>query len=423
MKTIFTTLQFIQAFCFLLFLFPIIQVAAQPDFDFRNPALESDPSTDLNVGAVYRFQNVKPGVDAIVTITDITGGITIADIDAGSGYPEALQPTLNSPANSNGYLEMQVDFVYAGTSTLFPQIEVPVTCIDVDGNNDNDGLGNPIWEFDQIKMGGGYIDYQMAGTELSVLDNGTWVTGKNIGGIDYPGRDTSAKVVMFSAINANIASFTIRVGVDNLSTSDSQRLRSVYFKKFNYGNIMLAVEGLLSFKGVGKENTIDLEWTLTPENAVRTISIERGAPGGQFTIIKEFNSWEYGNNPLKFSYSDSRPAIEKIYYRLKIRYQNGSVKYSNILVFQMGNSLKNELKIYPSLVHSSATAQISNSANELASFNVLDYTGKIVKHQAVALQKGENIFQVDNLDRLPSGNYIVIVKTPGKIYSSKISRQ
>jgi len=79
----------------------------QPDYDFRNGTLIS--GTVNQMGSVYRFNNVKPGVDAFITITDISTGITVTELDAGSGYAEALQPTLLIQPFSKGYLEMKLE--------------------------------------------------------------------------------------------------------------------------------------------------------------------------------------------------------------------------------------------------------------------------------------------------------------------------
>jgi len=49
-------------------LFTSFIVFCQPDYDFRNPVLLS--GTDRQINAVYLFQNVKPGVDATVTVKD-----------------------------------------------------------------------------------------------------------------------------------------------------------------------------------------------------------------------------------------------------------------------------------------------------------------------------------------------------------------
>src|SRR5690348_13107669 len=72
-------------------------VKATPDYDFSNGKLIS--GTDKQVGAVYRYTLVRPLVDAIVTITDITGGISITNIDGPSGFKEAFQPNIQIPGH------------------------------------------------------------------------------------------------------------------------------------------------------------------------------------------------------------------------------------------------------------------------------------------------------------------------------------
>src|SRR6187399_2484972 len=100
---------------------------SQPDYIFRNAVLVS--GTDLQEGAVYRFSNVKPGTDALVTITDIEK-IALNQLDGPSGFDEAFQPYIYCPAKTKGYVEFRFDFVVAGTNTAQVMIEVPVTAID-----------------------------------------------------------------------------------------------------------------------------------------------------------------------------------------------------------------------------------------------------------------------------------------------------
>ncbi|MBA4166967.1 MAG: hypothetical protein H0X41_05395 [Chitinophagaceae bacterium] len=156
---------------FLLCFFVSMRVAAQPDYAFKNPLLIS--GTALQAGAVYKYSDVKPGVDAIMTLGYISPDVTVVELDGTSGYPEAIQPTLNLPAWTNGYLEMDIQFVDAGTISAAVQSEIAVTCIDVDGIPDNDGLGNSIHEFDEINLGGGYADFATVGGELSVSQSET----------------------------------------------------------------------------------------------------------------------------------------------------------------------------------------------------------------------------------------------------------
>lgn len=140
---------------------------SQPNYNFSSGTLITRPHRQ--VGASYRFTNVKPGFNALVSITAISASVTETEMDGASGYPEALQPTLDVALNTSGYMEVQFVFLDAGTSTPAIQQEIPGTCIDVDGLKDNDGLGNPVNEFDKINLGGGYRDYDMLAGELLVV--------------------------------------------------------------------------------------------------------------------------------------------------------------------------------------------------------------------------------------------------------------
>lgn len=85
-------------------------------FNFNSWSLES--GTALTTGAVYRFANVATGVDALVTISTITSGITLRNIDRTiDGYGEAFQPEYRVNGSTNGYIEFQIRFVNSGGAT------------------------------------------------------------------------------------------------------------------------------------------------------------------------------------------------------------------------------------------------------------------------------------------------------------------
>ncbi len=420
MKKIFTLLKEKWLLGFTLFFILPLATIAQPDYDFRNGILYS--GTDLQIGAVYRFNNVKSGVDAFVTITNISAGITISELDAGSGYPEALQPTLIADPGANGYLEMKFDFLIAGTNTPFIQTKVPVTPIDVDGYNNFDGLGNSVYEFDEIDLGGGYINYDLLGTELMISQSGNLFRGYNTAGIDYPGRDTSARQVMFTVVNTNISSCIIRVGVDNQTTVSTTRLRSVYFKEFWYANGLLPSNGLLSFSGVQKVNGNELNWELSADGDFIGISIEKSNDGKKFSSI-DFKSISNSAQKIKQSYMDANQTDGVVYYRLKLQNANGKYTYSDILIMKTKSTAIQGFKVYPNLVESGAIINLSASKNENAELMIVDLSGRIMSRQSSRLSQGNNSFQLNNTDRLIAGNYLVVVSVGNEKMTQKIIKR
>jgi hypothetical protein len=398
--------------------FLIAFAAGQPDFNFQNGQLIA--GVDRQVGAVYKYTSVRTGVDARVTIMAISAGVQIVEMDGASGYPEALQPTLRVAPNKSGYMEMKFQLYIA--NTLLPYISpvVNVTCIDVDGMKDNDGQNHPLYEFDNINLGGGYVDFDGMGGELVISQSGGWFTGKNIGAIDYPGRDTAARQVMFTVSNVLINTFTIRVGVDNQSNQSAERLRSVYFKKFNYQNIPLAMNTLTSFEAAMGTAKVNLNWTLAQTNNISTVALERSYNAKEFAPIANYWLDIENNTQRSFAYADNKPTGGIAYYRLKIISAGGKTTYSNVLYLKETASGTTALKVYPTETSSNVTVNVNAANSSKGIISITDLSGKLMKQQPVSLQKGMNTTTLTGLESMSKGTYVVAVRYENNLLSNYI---
>ncbi|MEO1021087.1 MAG: SdrD B-like domain-containing protein [Bacteroidota bacterium] len=105
-----------------------------PEFIFQGNTLET--GTALTEGAVYRFGGVASGLDALVTIDDITG-VSFTNIDDdGTGLVQAFQPRLQLlTGSSSGNVDFTIEFVQTGTN--FPVVidNFAVSATDIDGND------------------------------------------------------------------------------------------------------------------------------------------------------------------------------------------------------------------------------------------------------------------------------------------------
>ncbi len=105
-----------------------------PDPDFSATPIGMDGADIANPqqGDQFLYRNVYPGIDAIVTIEELAGGTTIAQLDTTDlGQPEYFQPVINHVAG--GYAQFSIQFVESGTSTPIPPDTFFVTSIDNDG--------------------------------------------------------------------------------------------------------------------------------------------------------------------------------------------------------------------------------------------------------------------------------------------------
>lgn len=276
MKKIVTLKKHVAALLVLAIMIVSTEAMAQPDYQFSSGTLTS--GTALTVGAVYKFTNVKTGVDATLTISAMSPGMGLTELDGTSGYPATIQPTITANAWTSGYVELTIVFKTAGTNSNMSQPEIAVTAFDVDGVKNYDGAGHDLHEFDQINIGGGYTNFNTVNNELSISQAGNWFTGTNISGIDYPGRDTSAQQVMFSVIKTNVTTAVIRVGINNQTANSASRLRAIYFKKFTYQNSLLAINTggrLTREKKVNSEASFRVFPTTIQGNATIAVSAEQ----------------------------------------------------------------------------------------------------------------------------------------------------
>jgi len=406
-----------QLIAFISFLLPATVLAA-PDYTFTAAALQS--GTDLQVGAVYRFTAVKPGVDALVTITFITAGCSVTKIDNdGTGYSAAFQPEVLVPSKTTGYAQFNILFVVTATSTPMLQTEIPATAIDIDGNASL--WGGALNEYDQISMGASsYIDYNLLGGQLSVATPAGWMTASNTGGVEYGGISTSTTAVMVTTVNAGATFFNYRTGVNNQSNIDNlPRQKSLYFQKFTYPNSVLAANDVLLFKGIAKKDQVDLAWQLSNSTGRQSVVLERSTDGTHFTPARSFAVKEQTGVD---SWSDPVTSAD-IFYRLKITYLAGATAYSHVLPFRNLLQVKTPaLDIYPTLIRSSAIVSFMSSESGHGTFYIINQRGETVMHKLLQATPGKNVFSITLSNSLPAGIYMAVLYTDGLVYSKRVVR-
>lgn len=401
-----------------LFLLSILlqtEIFAQPEYAFKNPSKVS--GTSLQQGAIYLFQNVKPGVDARIEIKTITGGITIDEIDGtSSGFGDAFQPFINVAGKANGYIEFELKFYVAGTTTSLNQAYVPMTPIDVDGATYGNGV---LYETDQIQLLSGYYNYSTSTNEIAVGQTSGWIWGRNTTGWSYGGIDTAAKNVMFTVVNGGVNTIRFRVGAQNSSTSSEVRLRSVYFQNFKYVNGILANSPLTDFSGNTLANSINLKYVLSEPEKTKLVVIEKAGTDMNFKTVQEVIPF---NNKSVYEVRDAQTAGTS-FYRLRIVQNNGQQVYSNVLRFENKNSNNNGLKVFPSVVQDKVTVQLQNSGADVATLQIYDYNGKMVHNQKITAQAGMQNFTVNGLENLSHGNYVVVARIGNELLQQKILKQ
>lgn len=213
-----------------LFLFALADFSsAQSTLKFdAAPALVS--GTAGTQGAVYRFSNVAPGADAIVTLTTITANTSLVQLDDNSSFTDRFQPVIRTTGtNQEGYIRFDFQLVVANTTT--PKIipAVYISAQDIDGN----GAANQIRE---------WVEYLNTGP-VTIGSPTTLVSGSPVaGGIRYNQTDsvniqsgigTDDRYEMYSSVLGNTNIYTIiggnLTGSSGCSGSSCDRQNSYAF--------------------------------------------------------------------------------------------------------------------------------------------------------------------------------------------------
>jgi hypothetical protein len=403
----------------LLIVLPLLAAKAvvAQNFNFRNPTRIS--GTNLQVGAVYRFANVKGGTDALVRINAMTNGATLDELDrTDDGYGQAFQPAISVPANRNGYVEFIITFVNSGATTP-PQTQpdFAVSAVDVDGSTSG---SRRLYEYVAFNVGGGFVDFDGITGQVTVSNNGNLFTARNSTGTDFSGMDTANRQFMFSAVNNNVSSFTVRVGIENNFTSEQTRNMSVYFKRFAFPNsVVLPLAPIVDFKGAEKENGIHLQWNYTTTRYVKSVSLERSTDALNYTHEKEFLvDPAAGQETVQYVDAGARVS-NRVYYRLRTNMITGQEIYSAILSFPLQGSVNN-FNLYPTVFTSTITLSFKAEKEADAVFELATYTGKVVYSRRQRLQKGINSFSAGSFGHLHAGMCIATLKTPEQVCSQQV---
>jgi len=389
----------------------------------RNPLLIS--GTDKQVGAQYRYEGVAPGIDIILKIDSLKGGATINTIDdnsLGFGFKEGFQPRIKSGSIIGlSYAVFTMSYKITGTNTNHTLNTFSLTGLDIDG-------WSSLKEFDEIGLGpGATASYITSNPSVHFTEEmpGTF-RGINIDGQSMGGIDTSAKQYMFSVTNANVSSFTLKMGMHTTNPSSETRMYSIYMKGFIYPALSTLPVKLESFTAVldKRKEKVNLQWKTASEINVSHFVVEKSTNGIDYKeigiVFANGNSTELKQYQFEDNVSNDHDAI--LYYRLRTVDNDEKYMYSQVRLIGL-TSKQNTVSIttYPNPVSSELRITIpGNWQNKKVVYELFQANGQRVKRIDNA-----NSGQTETLDvsNLMTGFYVVRATCNGETAQQKIIKR
>ena len=380
-----------------------------PYMSFHSPVLIE--GTDNQPGAVYRFPAVIPGVDANIKIVGFTGGAQLYNIDdsTGIGYYDAFQPYVVAPANSVSYVDWEITFKVAGTSTDTSLACFAITGIDVDGN------GKDLQEFIEAATPGSYaldpftiLNFSFDGTRskaISLVDN-------------IPLIDTTHREAMFQMNFSNISTLQYRNGAISNYGGDMVRQTCIYFKSFFDNYLLLLPVKLNSFAVDPQHENVSIRWSATNENDLQYYVVQKSINGANWQDVRTV----LPGNAVTNNYFITDPGTNTSvgYYRLKQVTRAGNAVYSKVLKVNAGTG-KDGIS-NTTLVKDAVAMQVNATVNDTYNVELFAINGTKIKQQQVAVYTGFNTISVELPVASANGLYVLTVtNTRGElIHHSKL---
>lgn len=227
----------------------------------------------------------------------------------------------------------------------------------------------------------------------------------------------------WSTVDGHIVGSTIgpRISVDAPGTYIVAQRLSVSCAPYAYDTVYIGFDadcwplktGIIQFKGQLNNENVNLNWITTENNNTKFFEIERSTDGKNFFPIGIIENNAFQNSIGNYSFTDNiKVKTPFIYYRLKIGYNTGAIKYSNLVkvIIQENNF---DLELYPNPANNHLQLSIPSGNEQQAKIIIYNTSGMMMYTNTIMLKQGMNIVEL-NLNHWQQGSFLAQIITPAE---------
>jgi len=378
---------------------------------FNNLQLVS--GSDLQEGAVYRYENVAPFVNAIITIAHIENGSTLLHLDEnGFGYDGGFQPLIQSGGKGESYVLFNLQFVSTQTGMPYNFSSLTATILDIDGSNQ-------LKEFAELNMNNGVAALLNSSPQINLQTANGVAKALNTAGIEVGGISTSATEVMFKQTGIAVSSFQLKFGTVSETGSHASRQYSLYFNSFTLPSTLPV--SLLDFQVTLKDKSANLSWATTNHYNFSHFVIEKSTDAVNFTEAAILFAPTTSAAENTFTYNDNlkNSTAKTYYYRLKMTDTDGKYSYSDTRMVRLtAAATATVISTFPNPVVNEVRVMIPESwQDKKVVYEIYNTTGVLLQRSVAG--KAAQIQQL-NVQPLSSGTYVLRVSTANETATTKL---
>jgi uncharacterized repeat protein (TIGR01451 family) len=289
---------------------------------------------------------------------------------------------------------------------------------------DHDGDGTP--DYRDTDSDGDTQPDIIEGNDFNL--NGIADDNVTLTGLDTDGDGLDNR---FDSLNSvtNLKGTSYRMGTGGTFTGDpTPGSRTTVQKKYpaqtdrdwRYVGVVLPVQ-FLAFTGVSQNNIVSLNWTIIADKEVDHFEIERSTDNNTFIKTVTVTQPVLLQVQQSFGTTDDIFNINStvIYYRLKVIGKAGEIKYSNVLVVRKPQT-KALVIIMPNPAHDYVSIKLAVEKITDITIRLINSSGKLMLIHKQKVDAGNNIIQLNNLDKFSPGVYTVQIYSNEEILTEKL---
>jgi hypothetical protein len=174
---------------------------------------------------------------------------------------------------------------------------------------------------------------------------------------------------------------------------------------------------ITSIKATQKDNNVIVDWTVENELNIKEYQVQKSTDGSNFDGLNTVKA----NNSKAYSSTDFTPVQGANYYRVMSIGDDGSKKYSNIVVVKMGgrNSI---VSIYPNPIKgNTVNLQLQNIDKGDYEMQVINTLGQVLFSKLIQHNGGSATQTIQLPNNFAKGNYVMKLANQEKIiFTDKI---
>lgn len=175
---------------------------------------------------------------------------------------------------------------------------------------------------------------------------------------------------------------------------------------------------LVSFTGKATNHcSVILNWKTLNETNVKKYEIEKSTDGKNYTSVGEKMATNSQESVYQFETASDN--VNTMFFRLVSIENDNNKNYSNVVYLKNICNKAIQFEITPNPVVDQLHINIMLSEKKTLTYSIIDNVGKKILQGKVSLLSGNNLWNINNINKLANGSYILQLTTEDGITVSK----